>query len=168
MLLSAAAVVACGVWVLTARTLVERQESPYAGDDWFRFEFVKEQHPLTDETTEFGWGMDGVVVSGHGAGSDDGPPSESRQIEYTFKADYLTLVEQADREIIRKGGKQTEGIGDHRWELPRNVSVYVSECRFDPVTHCDIADPGWVRVTLHHWYRVPLTPRYKRKLRQAF
>lgn len=121
---------------------------------WRQFSFVKDRRPVNDETMEFGWAMDGPIVGGHGRKSSDGPPSEARQLEYTFKANYDRLVQAANREIISRGGMQTEGIGDHRWRLPENTTVTISPVRFEPSTGIDLDEKGWVRVTLHHHYRV--------------
>jgi hypothetical protein len=112
------------------------------------FAFLKGRKAVTDETREGGWMMDGVVGCGHGHCADEGAPSWGRQQEYTYQTDYKDLCRRADAEVARMGGRETEGIGDHRWELPSNVSLYISPVRFNPVDHCDYDDPGWVRVTV--------------------
>lgn len=140
------------VALTTAHSTIFQAEGEQPG--WSKFGFIKGRQAVSDKTYEMGWAMDGPIATGHGVSSNDGPSTEQRQIEYTFKANYQKLVARASAEIRAKGGVQTEGIGDHRWLLSRNVGVIISPGRFESSTGNELPEKGWVRVTLYHYYPV--------------
>ena len=119
--------------------------------DWPRYKFraLDAKLPVSDETREYGWGMDGAIILGHGMRSDDGSPSVSRQIEYSFEGDVERVARDLEGEILSEGGKVVENAWYSRWKTAEGVSVSVDEGRFDPRTGITHDDPGWIRVTIH-------------------
>ena len=107
--------------------------------------------PISDETHELGWGMNGLIIGGLGRSSDDGSPSRFRQIEYVFKANYDHIKQELENEAVDRGSKPSDGGQKTDWRTSEDVSVRIEQGRYDPKTGMTHDEPGWVRVTLRFY-----------------
>lgn len=112
------------------------------------FDFLAGKVALSDETSEFGWRMDGLIACGHGICSDDGPAVRQRTKEYVYKADYKQVIQIARAEAFSKGGKEYDQPQAKAWEFPDGTSLWVCSGKYDPVSGITDEKLPYVRVTV--------------------